>query len=135
MASDYIGSPHPPKSPESASDILVITLLAIAGVLVLGGLFGAYAWMPGVAIVALAGLVALFFSLVQGAAAMNEPGNFGQGLTAVIAAVFVLPAAIGASVFLGVASGVSDALDDGESSYSECMADPDTTFQECQELE
>jgi hypothetical protein len=137
MAFDNISSPHPTTSPASTTNILSITLAVIIGVVALGALFGA-TWLPGVGLVALAALVALFIILMRGAAAMNEPGNFGQGLTAVIAAVFLLPAAIGASVFLGAAFGVSDALDDfspGRSSYDECMVAPDTTYEECLELQ
>jgi hypothetical protein len=137
MAFDNSSPPHPTTGPASTTNILVTTLAVIIGVAVLGAIFGAV-WPLGLGLVTLLALVALFFILTHGAAAMNEPGSFGQGLTAVIAAVFLLPGAIGAAVFLGAAFRVSDALDDfspGTSSYEDCMVDPDTTYEECLELE
>lgn len=117
--------------------ILDNTILTIIGVVIFGGIVGA-AWPSGVILVAIVGLGALFVILVQGAQAMNEPGNFGQGLTAVLSALILLPGAIAASVVLGVTVGVADAFDDDspgvDMSYDECMADPDTSWSECQEL-
>jgi hypothetical protein len=122
--------------------ILQATIGTIIGVVVVGAIFGAV-WPPGVGLTALVALIALFVILSKGAEAMNEAGNFGQGLTSVLAAVFLLPAAIAAATFLGVTVGVADAINDPftedpsyseDSSYEECLADPDTTFEECEEL-
>jgi hypothetical protein len=128
MAFDAIGSPEPATSRTHTTDILQITFGVIAGVVILGALFGAI-WLPGVGLVALAALLALALILERAAAAMNEPGNFGQGLTAVITAVSLVPAAIGASLFIGVAFGASDSSPG--MSYEECLAAPSTTFEEC----
>jgi hypothetical protein len=101
--------------------------------------FGA-TFVPGILITALAGVIALFVILFMGAKAMNQPGSFGQGLTAVLAALFILPAAIGASIFVGLSVGVADAFDDFESSprgdedFEECMSDADIPVEDCQDL-
>jgi hypothetical protein len=115
------------------TNILQATIATIIGVVILGGIFGA-TWVPGVGLTALAALVALFLILDRGAEAMNEPHNFGQGLTAVLAALILLPAAIAASFVLGVTIGVADELDEDDSDYMECIADSSTTFEECQDL-
>ena len=120
------------------TSILKATIGTIIGVVVAGGILGAV-WPPGVGLAAFVALIALFVILSKGAEAMNEAGNFGQGLTSVLAALFLLPAAIAAAVFFGVTVGVADAIDDvpfnEDSSYEECLSDPDTTFEECAELE
>jgi hypothetical protein len=125
--------------------VLQATIATIVGVVVVGGIFGAV-WLPGVGLAALAALIALFVILSKGAEAMNEPGQFGQGLTSVLAALILLPAAIAAATFLGVA--IDSADDDstydtsfyddsssGDSAYDECMVDPEATYEECEELE
>lgn len=137
MATDDMSRPFTTAQPATTTNILTVTIAVIVGVVLLGAVFGA-TWPPGIGLVAIAALIALFVILIRGARAMNEPGNFGQGLTSVIAAVFLLPAAIGASVFLGAAVGVTDALDDfspNDDAYMECLSDPDTTFEECEELQ
>jgi len=119
------------------TNILQATIATIIGVVILGGVFGA-TWPPGVGLTGLAALIGLFVILSKGAEAMNQAGNFGQGLTSVLAALILLPAAIAMSVVLGVSVGVADAFEDDspgdDSSYDECILDPDTTFDECQEL-
>lgn len=114
------------------TNVLKATTAIIIGVVAFGAIFGA-TWPPGIFFTALAALIGLFVILHKGADAMNHPGYFGQGLTAVLAALILLPAAIAASFVLGVTVGVADAFDDN-SEYMECMADPDTTFEECNEL-
>lgn len=132
-------SPRKRKGPmKQQTNVLQVTVTIIVGVVVLGGLFGAI-WTPGVVLTGIAALVGLFVILFRGAQAMNEPDNFGEGLTAVLAALILLPAAIAASFVLGVTVGVADAFSDGfstgNSSYTECLLDYDTSLEECEELQ
>jgi hypothetical protein len=124
----------------SDTDVLTMTLLAVVAVVVLGAVFGA-TWLPGVAITAIVALFVLMGLLVKGAEAMNEPHNFGQGLTAVLSALILLPAAIAASLVIGLTFGAADAISDydgdtsSDMSYEECLVDPDTTWEDCAALE
>lgn len=80
-------------------------------------------------------------SLVKAAEAMNQPHNFGQGLTAVLSALILLPAAIGASLVIGLTFDAADAISDfdgdtsSDMSYDECLIDPDTTWEDCADLQ
>ena len=82
----------------------------------------------------LALLWSLFGLLPLAAQAMDDPANegerrtFGSGLTAALAAIFIIPSLAAAIIFL-------TQIRSGLSAYDECIDDPDTTFSQCQELE